>query len=277
MSSKSAVGTQLIFPPHVVQHCRLICRSLRSHHKKETIANRSRSSTPGEQRTPRHAPRRSLDLATPPSTHDRTIMRSALTMHAAAAAAAATTTGRRSPSSASLHRGATTRSGQVRLRMTTHRGIDEGTSFLGSSFSSAFSDKAAAAAAASRRSAGEFRVSATTADPTAPTPPNPGPTVPSSPPLRYEMVQGPLVQWSVESPTGPHPPTAVLIHGILGSRRNLLSFAKRLSQKFPSWQFLLVDLRCHGQTANMDQPPQVRCRFSPQQHRSCSPHPHSVL
>ena len=54
---------------------------------------------------------------------------------------------------------------------------------------------------------------------------------------------------------GPHPPTAVLIHGILGSRRNLLSFAKRLSRAFPSWQFLLVDLRCHGQTANMEQPP----------------------
>lgn len=70
------------------------------------------------------------------------------------------------------------------------------------------------------------------------------------------MVQGPLVKWSVESPDGPHPPTAVLIHGILGSRRNLLSFAKRLSQTFPSWQFLLVDLRCHGQTANMEQPPE---------------------
>ena len=78
---------------------------------------------------------------------------------------------------------------------------------------------------------------------------------PASPPLMYEMVQGPLVRWSVEAPEGPHPPTAVLIHGILGSRRNLLSFAKRLSQTFPSWQFLLVDLRCHGQTANMPEPP----------------------
>jgi pimeloyl-ACP methyl ester carboxylesterase len=48
----------------------------------------------------------------------------------------------------------------------------------------------------------------------------------------------------------------VLIHGILGSRRNLLSFAKRLAQAFPSWQFVLVDLRCHGQTANMPSPPQ---------------------
>ena len=70
------------------------------------------------------------------------------------------------------------------------------------------------------------------------------------------MVQGPLVKWTVEAPEGPHPPTAVLIHGILGSRRNLLSFAKRLSQAFPSWQFLLVDLRCHGQTANMERTPE---------------------
>ena len=76
-----------------------------------------------------------------------------------------------------------------------------------------------------------------------------------SAPLKYEIVQGALVRWSHENPEGPHPPTAVLIHGILGSRRNLLSFAKRLAQKFPSWQFVLVDLRCHGQTANMDEPP----------------------
>jgi hypothetical protein len=71
----------------------------------------------------------------------------------------------------------------------------------------------------------------------------------SSAPLKYEIVKGALVEWSVESPSGPHPPTAVLVHGILGSRRNLLSFAKRLAAAFPSWQFLLVDLRCHGQTA----------------------------
>ena len=74
-------------------------------------------------------------------------------------------------------------------------------------------------------------------------------------PLRYEIVQGALVRWSAESPSGPHPPTAVLIHGILGSRRNLLSFANRLAQAFPSWQFVLVDLRCHGQTASMPDPP----------------------
>ena len=78
---------------------------------------------------------------------------------------------------------------------------------------------------------------------------------PAFAPLRYEIVQGALVRWSAEQPEGPHPPTAVLIHGILGSRRNLLSFAKRLAQAFPSWQFVLVDLRCHGQTASMPSPP----------------------
>ena len=105
-----------------------------------------------------------------------------------------------------------------------------------------------------------FRVNATTADPpttsTSGAATSPAGPTPSSPPLRYEMVQGPLVKWTVEAPEGPHPPTAVLIHGILGSRRNLLSFAKRLSQTFPSWQFLLVDLRCHGQTANMEHTPE---------------------
>ena len=55
-------------------------------------------------------------------------------------------------------------------------------------------------------------------------------------------------------PLRPAPPTAVLIHGILGSRRNLLSFANRLARAFPSWQFVLVDLRCHGQTASMPDP-----------------------
>jgi pimeloyl-ACP methyl ester carboxylesterase len=93
--------------------------------------------------------------------------------------------------------------------------------------------------------------STTTADPAASTVAG----IAAGPPLRYEMVRGPLVRWSEEAPAGPHPPTAVLIHGILGSRRNLLSFAKRLAQRFPSWQFLLVDLRCHGQTAGMDRPP----------------------
>ncbi|PKU60849.1 hypothetical protein MA16_Dca015393 [Dendrobium catenatum] len=51
------------------------------------------------------------------------------------------------------------------------------------------------------------------------------------------------VRWnSVADKSVPDPPTAVFIHG---------SFARRLSQEFPMWQFLLVDLRCHGDSASL--------------------------
>uniref|UniRef100_A0A0D9V8Q0 AB hydrolase-1 domain-containing protein n=1 Tax=Leersia perrieri TaxID=77586 RepID=A0A0D9V8Q0_9ORYZ len=70
--------------------------------------------------------------------------------------------------------------------------------------------------------------------------------------LAYELVQGSLVQWnSFMDKSIPDPPTAVLLHGILGSRKNWGSFAKRLAQEFPMWQFLLVDLRCHGDSASI--------------------------
>ncbi|CAO2182114.1 unnamed protein product [Urochloa humidicola] len=70
--------------------------------------------------------------------------------------------------------------------------------------------------------------------------------------LAYELVQGNLVQWnSFMDKSIPDPPTAVLLHGILGSRKNWGSFAKRLAQEFPMWQFLLVDLRCHGDSASI--------------------------
>ncbi|TVU36255.1 hypothetical protein EJB05_18181 [Eragrostis curvula] len=70
--------------------------------------------------------------------------------------------------------------------------------------------------------------------------------------LAYDLVQGSLVQWnSFTDKSIPDPPTAVLLHGILGSRKNWGSFAKRLAQEFPMWQFLLVDLRCHGDSASI--------------------------
>ncbi|NP_001167743.1 uncharacterized protein LOC100381431 [Zea mays] len=70
--------------------------------------------------------------------------------------------------------------------------------------------------------------------------------------LAYELVQGNLVQWnSFMDKSIPDPPTAVLLHGILGSRKNWGSFAKRLAQEFPMWQFLLVDLRCHGDSTSI--------------------------
>ncbi|KAJ0972215.1 hypothetical protein J5N97_020174 [Dioscorea zingiberensis] len=70
--------------------------------------------------------------------------------------------------------------------------------------------------------------------------------------LAYELIQGSLVRWnSFMDKSVPDPPTAVLLHGILGGRKNWGSFAKRLAQEFPMWQFLLVDLRCHGDSAKI--------------------------
>ena len=43
----------------------------------------------------------------------------------------------------------------------------------------------------------------------------------------YELLQGPLVRWSKPG-VGVTPPTAVLVHGILGSRRNMQSFARMI-------------------------------------------------
>uniref|UniRef100_A0A2N9J3E3 AB hydrolase-1 domain-containing protein n=1 Tax=Fagus sylvatica TaxID=28930 RepID=A0A2N9J3E3_FAGSY len=62
--------------------------------------------------------------------------------------------------------------------------------------------------------------------------------------LAYDIVQGALVSHCL------NPPTAVFLHGILGSRKNWGTFARRLAQEFPTWQFLLVDLRCHGDSAS---------------------------
>ncbi|GMN45382.1 hypothetical protein TIFTF001_014570 [Ficus carica] len=74
----------------------------------------------------------------------------------------------------------------------------------------------------------------------------------SSEKLAYDLVQGALVRWSsVTDRSLPDPPTAVFLHGILGSRKNWGTFARRLAQEFPTWQFLLVDLRCHGDSASM--------------------------
>lgn len=67
----------------------------------------------------------------------------------------------------------------------------------------------------------------------------------------HEIVAGALVRYSSAGggAAGRHPPTAVLVHGVLGSRRNMRSFAQQLVEGFPSWQVLLVDLRCHGDSA----------------------------
>ncbi|KAF9661541.1 hypothetical protein SADUNF_Sadunf19G0079500 [Salix dunnii] len=68
--------------------------------------------------------------------------------------------------------------------------------------------------------------------------------------LAYELVQGSPVKWgSVMGKSKPDPPTAVLLHGILGSRKNWGTFTRRLAQEFPTWQvlfffFLLFSLSC---------------------------------
>lgn len=72
-----------------------------------------------------------------------------------------------------------------------------------------------------------------------------------NPLLAYEVLQGPLVRWTRPG-KGVTPPTAVLVHGILGSKRNMQSFARMLLEGFPSWQVLLVDLRCHGDSASLE-------------------------
>ncbi len=41
---------------------------------------------------------------------------------------------------------------------------------------------------------------------------------------------------------------AWMLHGILGSGQNLRTFARRLAEAEPSWGFLLVDLRNHGES-----------------------------
>lgn len=70
--------------------------------------------------------------------------------------------------------------------------------------------------------------------------------------LAYDLVQGANVRWSyILDKTVPAPPTAVLLHGILGSRKNWGTFARRLAKEFPKWQFLLVDLRCHGDSTSL--------------------------
>ncbi|PNH05579.1 hypothetical protein TSOC_008139, partial [Tetrabaena socialis] len=45
--------------------------------------------------------------------------------------------------------------------------------------------------------------------------------------IAYELYQGPLVRWSHTDATHV-PPTAVMVHGILGNRKNMSGFAKML-------------------------------------------------
>lgn len=75
------------------------------------------------------------------------------------------------------------------------------------------------------------------------------PEVASSTPLAYEVVAGDLVKWSENSSASPSIPCCVLLHGMLGNRRNLAQLARRLAEAFPAWMCVLVDLRCHGDSS----------------------------
>lgn len=60
----------------------------------------------------------------------------------------------------------------------------------------------------------------------------------------HQRTQGSLVRFCTpESKRANPPPTVVLVHGILGSRKNLHRFAERILRDFPAWQAILVDLR----------------------------------
>lgn len=48
--------------------------------------------------------------------------------------------------------------------------------------------------------------------------------------------------------------TALMLHGILGSKRNLTSFAWRIVKAHPDWRIVLVDLRNHGASSGFSGP-----------------------
>lgn len=58
-----------------------------------------------------------------------------------------------------------------------------------------------------------------------------------------------LVHYAPLAGASPKPSRWMLVlHGIFGSGSNFRSIAKALSERCPSWGFVLVDLRCHGQS-----------------------------
>ncbi|KAK2077984.1 hypothetical protein QBZ16_003852 [Prototheca wickerhamii] len=69
------------------------------------------------------------------------------------------------------------------------------------------------------------------------------------PQLAHELLHGAAARFASAHGARARPPTAVLLHGILGSRRNLRPLAERLLAEHPGWRVLLVDLRCHGESS----------------------------
>ena len=53
---------------------------------------------------------------------------------------------------------------------------------------------------------------------------------------------------------GEGPKLALVLHGILGSGRNWMSFAKSMVERCPEWRFELMDLRAHGRSPTFSPP-----------------------
>lgn len=47
----------------------------------------------------------------------------------------------------------------------------------------------------------------------------------------------------------PDRPTCYVLHGILGTGKNWVPFVRKFAENFPNWQFLLLDLRGHGDSS----------------------------
>ena len=87
--------------------------------------------------------------------------------------------------------------------------------------------------------------------------------------IDFEGVQGARLalasEHEVVAVEGPHTGTAVFLHGILGSGQNLRTFARKVARGAPGARCVLVDLRCHGNSATVGAPgaPAVRWTCAP--------------
>jgi pimeloyl-ACP methyl ester carboxylesterase len=55
-----------------------------------------------------------------------------------------------------------------------------------------------------------------------------------------------LARQLIEDSSGIASKTALMVHGILGSKRNWLGFARRMVKAHPHWRVVIADLRNHG-------------------------------
>ena len=68
-----------------------------------------------------------------------------------------------------------------------------------------------------------------------------------------------LAHESVAAPDAAPTRRALVAHGILGSRRNWLSFARRLVRRCPDWELILCDLPFHGDSGPAASPTVAAC------------------